>query len=225
MRRWSETCLVCAAMVALLGSVGCQGVSGPVSPSRKVSLFNGKDLSGWKRVVSDPNADVRKVWSVKDGVIRCEGRPTGYIRTDRTYQNYRLHLEWRWPDKPANSGVLIHTSGPDKVWPRCIECQLQSGNAGDFVLIGGTGLTLDGQNKQDTSKAFVILPKKQPGSEKEPGQWNTYEIICLKDQLRCLVNGVLQNDGRWLTDTAGWICLQSEGGPIEFRNITVEPVR
>jgi hypothetical protein len=147
------------------------------------------------------------------------------MRTTRTYQNYRLRLEWRWAEKPANSGVLIHTSGPDKVWPRCIECQLQAGNAGDFVLLGGTGLTLDGQNKQDTSKAYVILPKRQPSSEKEPGQWNTYEIVCFRDQLRCLVNGVLQNDGRRLTDTAGWIGLQSEGGPIEFRNITLEPVR
>lgn len=222
MRRWSGTCV---GMVALLLLVGCRSATGPVAPPQKMSLFNGEDLSGWTLILSDPHADVRKVWAVRDGVVRCEGSPNGYMRTIRAYQDYRLRLEWRWPEQPANSGVLIHGSGPDKIWPRCVECQLQAGNAGDFVLLGGTGLTLDGQDRQDTSKAYVILPKKQASSEMEPGQWNTYEIVCFRDRIRCRVNGVLQNEGTRLTDRAGWIGLQSEGGPIEFRNITVEPVR
>jgi len=225
MRRWLGTCWAGVGLGALLVLVGCQGVTGPITPSKKVSLFNGKDLSGWKLVVSDPNVDTRRVWSVKDGAVRCEGKPTGYMRTLKAYHNYRLHIEWRWPGTPTNSGVLVHTSGPDKVWPRCIECQLQAGSAGDFVLIGGTGITIQGARKQDVSKAYVILPKRQPGSEVTPGQWNTYDIVCYKDTIQCSVNKVLQNEGTRATDTAGWICLQSEGGPVEFRNITLEPVR
>ena len=64
----------------------------------------------------------------------------------------------------------------------------------------------------------------EQSSEKPPGQWNTYEISCKADTIRCYVNGVLQNEGTGATDTAGWICLQSEGGPIEFRNIYIEPL-
>jgi len=225
MRRCPGTCLAWLGIAALLVSVGCQGVAKPAAPSGKISLFNGKDLSGWKLVVSDPNADVHKVWTVRAGVVRCEGRPTGYMRTTRAYQNYRLHLEWRWVDKPANSGVLVHAGGPDKVWPRCIECQLQAGNAGDLVLIGDTGITVDGRDMRDATKPYVILAKRQSSSEKVPGQWNTYDIVCSNDTLSCSVNGLLQNRGEQATVTAGWIGLQSEGGPIEFRNITLEPVR
>jgi hypothetical protein len=67
-----------------------------------------------------------------------------------------------------------------------------------------------------------VAPRKQQSSEKPAGQWNTYEIYCEKDTIRCSVNGVLQNEGTAATLTAGWICLQSEGSPIEFRNIYIE---
>jgi len=77
---------------------------------------------------------------------------------------------------------------------------------------------------QNVEKQFVVTPKKQQSSEKSAGQWNTYEIHCEKDTIRCYVNGVLQNEGTTATLTAGWICLQSEGSPIEFRNIYIEPL-
>jgi hypothetical protein len=212
-------------MGVLLAVVGCQGMGRAIAPTKEVSLFNGKDLSGWRPVLSDPKADPSKVWSVNNGVLRCEGKPTGYLRTVQAYHNYRLHLEWRWPGTPTNSGVLTHISGPDKVWPRCIECQLQAGSAGDLVLMGGTGITLNGAAKQDVTKAYVILPKRLNSTEVAPGGWNTYDIICYKGTIQCMVNNMLQNKGDQATETAGWIGLQSEGGPIEFRNITLDPVR
>ena len=144
------------------------------------------------------------------------------MRTEAKYENYKLHLEWRWAAEPTNSGVLLHASGTEKVWPRCVECQLKAGSAGDFVLINGTGVTVDGRDMQDVNKQFVGVGKKQASSEKPVGQWNTYDIECKGDTIRCSVNGVLQNEGTNATDTAGWICLQSEGSPIEFRNIYIE---
>ena len=225
MRCRLRSCSAIGAAIAILAVVGCQGMGGAITPTKRVSLFDGKDLSGWRPVLSDPKVDPRKVWSVRNGVLRCEGKPTGYLRTVRAYDNYRLHVEWRWPQTAANSGVLLHISGPDKVWPRCIESQLHAGDAGDFVLMGGTGITIDGVPKQDTSKAFVILSKKHPSSEATPGLWNSYDIVCYKGTIECTVNGVLQNKGEQATDTAGWIGLQSEGGPVEFRNIRLEPVR
>jgi len=208
--------------ILLSTMAGCQhGVS---ESQQKVMLWNGEDFTGWKLYLPDENLDVHDIWSVKDGVIHCKGKPNGYMRTKDKYANYHLHLEWRWPDEPTNSGVLLHASGEDQVWPKCIECQLKSGSAGDLVLMNGAGLTIDGKDMQNAERQFVVIQKKQQSSEKPAGQWNTYEIYCEKDTIRCYVNGVLQNEGAAATIMTGWICLQSEGGPIEFRNIYIEPL-
>lgn len=210
--------------LALLVLTGCQGMLGGRAAGKRVSLWNGEDFSGWKRVVSDPTVDVDEIWQVRDGVIYCSGAVNGYMRTTQAYRDYHLHVEWRWPDTPTNSGVLLHVSEPDQVWPPCIECQLRASNAGDFVLINGTGLTVDGVDRQDSNRQFVVIVKKSPTSEKPAGQWNSYDIYCEGDTIRCYVNGVLQNEGTNAIPSFGYIGLQSEGGPIEFRNIYLVPL-
>ncbi len=226
MKRVTRGLLTFGAVAIFLSALtGCQGPLGPVTPKEKTMLWNGEDFAGWKLFIPDENIDVDDIWSVKDGAVHCKGVPNGYMRTKTTYANYRLHLEWRWPEKPTNSGVLLHASGPDQVWPLTIECQLKAGNAGDFVLINSPGITVDGEDKQDTEKQFVVASKKEASSEKPAGQWNAYDIHCEGDTIRCYVNGVLQNEGTAATITSGWICLQSEGSPIEFRNIYIEPAK
>ena len=208
----------------LLVSAGCDGIFGPTTQKDKIILWNGKDFTGWNLFTTEENIDVLDIWTVRNGVIYCTGKPNGYMRTIDEYKNYYLHVEWRWPDEPTNSGVLLHTTGPDKIWPRAIECQLQAGNAGDFVLMNGPGITVDGENKQNPQQQYVVIPKKEQSSEKPAGQWNTYDIYCDADSIRCYVNGRLQNEGTAPTDTSGAICLQSEGGPIEFRHIYKVPL-
>jgi hypothetical protein len=201
----------------------------PVAPNEKVVLFNGKDLDGWVRFIPDdkPDADkqwtVDKVWSVRDGVIRCEGVPNGYIRTTEHYKDYRLHVEWRWPDKPTNSGVLLHKQGIDKVWPTVVEAQLMHENAGDFWLLSGSTIEVGG--KQYGPGDFVNVKKKQPSSEKPLGEWNTYDVVSDGATIRLTVNGVLQNEGAKANPSSGPILLQSEGSPIEFRNVYLEPLK
>jgi len=221
MRKVAGKLLCGISVVSFLILAGCQGTPGA---QQKVMLFNGKDLSGWKPFASDGDIPLSQIWSVRGEVIHCTGQRNGYLRTENKYANYRLHVEWRWPGEPSNSGVLLHASGTDKVWPRCIECQLKAGSAGDIVLMNGAGITADGRDWQDASKQFVVIRKKEAGSEKAPGQWNTYDIHCEKDAIRCFVNGALQNEGTRATQSTGWIGLQSEGGAIEFRNIYIEPL-
>ena len=226
MKRVARGLLIFGAVAIFLSTLtGCQGLLGPVTPKEKTMLFNGKDFAGWKLFIPDESINVDDIWSVKDEVVHCKGVPNGYMRTKAEYANYRLHLEWRWPAEPTNSGVLLHASGPDQVWPLPIECQLKSGNAGDFVLINSPGMTVDGKDIQDKNKQFVVAKKKEPSNEKPAGQWNAYDIHCEDDTIRCYVNGVLQNEGTAATITSGWICLQSEGSPIEFRNIYIEPAK
>ena len=201
----------------------------PVVPTKKMVLFNGKDLDGWVRFIPNDKRDrttkqwtVDKVWSVADGVIRCAGKPNGYIRTCDSYADYKLHLEWRWVEKPTNSGVLLHRAGIDRVWPKCIEAQLMNQNAGDFWLLSQSTLNVGG--KQVGPKGFANVKKKHPSNEKPAGEWNTYDIVCDGGTVKLTINGLLQNEGTDASPSSGPFCLQSEGSPIEFRNIYLEPL-
>ena len=111
-----------------------------IVPDKRIDLWNGKDFAGWDKFIPDKDVDVSTVWMVKDGILHCTGVPIGYIKTKDLYANYKLTVVWRWPAEPGNSGVLLHMSEPDEVWPKCIEAQLKTTNAGDFYLIGGTTL-------------------------------------------------------------------------------------
>ena len=98
---------------------------------RETKLFNGKDLTGWTfHVQADSTATAEDVFGVKDGVITIAGQPFGYMITDRSFSDYKLHLEWRWPGEPSNSGIFLHAEPIDAVWPRCAEVNLMNGRAG-----------------------------------------------------------------------------------------------
>ena len=189
--------------------------------SNKVELWNSNDFSGWKLFVEDENINVSDVWSVKDGVIHCKGIPTGYMRTEDEYSDFTLFLDWRWVTEEGNSGVLLHAQAPDQIWPNCIECQLKSGSAGDFVLMGPGSIVVKGEKHTNTNR-FYLIKKNQDGVEKPIGEWNTYKIICRENKISCYVNDVLQNEGTQASFSKGNICLQSEGAPIEFKNIYLE---
>jgi len=214
--------LFVAVIIAAAAINASENHKQPVIPEEKIMLFNGKDLTGWKPFVGESDADPAKVWSVSDDVICCSGKPAGYLRTEADYASYLLHVEWRWPGQGGNSGVLIHMTGDDKVWPKSLECQLHSGNAGDFWVIGGLETSEHAGKGHRVNGRRTI--KLKDSSEKPLGQWNTYDIICKNDWVVVLVNGVLQNVATQCSVTSGRICLQSEGTPIEFRNIYIEPL-
>ena len=183
------------------------------SKSEKIQLFNGKDLSNWVFKLKDPSIDPSKVFTVRNGVINISGDPFGYMRTKEKYSDYELNVEWRWPKEPTNSGVFVHAQEPDTIWLKCVECQLQAGNAGDFVCMNGADMT----ERTDKSKPFV--KKLVASSEKPAGEWNTMKVICKANIIEVYVNGVLQNRGTNVSLSSGHICLQSEGKDVEFRNV------
>jgi hypothetical protein len=176
-------------------------------------LFNGKDLSGWQ--FSTPEA--KAAWSAKDGVISCTGEPTGFIRTEASHKNYTLTFDWRWSGKKVgNSGLLIHAGEiPEgKAWPVSIEAQLESGNAGDFWSIGSK-IEATGKNTGIRWQR-IADPKEKPLDE-----WNNMIVVCVGDTISVTINGVLVNEGKNASLTAGAIGFQSEGTSIEFRNIVL----
>jgi hypothetical protein len=205
----------CVAVVWFLTGLGLLRAAEPIRPQQRTELFNGRDFTGWHLFV--PGGDPTNTWSVRNSVIHCTGKPAGYIRTVDAYQDYKLTVEWRFL-KPGNTGVLLHMSGPDQVWPRSIEAQGQHGNQGDFWVIGGTDF------KEHRGRAERRVPKQGPSRENPVGEWNTYEIVCKGDTIRVYVNGLLMNQATECNVTSGHICIQSEGGEFEVRRITLEPV-
>lgn len=197
------------------------------SSDTKIELFNGQDLDNWNIIVDSEDGEPKDLFYVEDGVMHTLGDPFGYIRTKESYSNYKLHVEWRWTGEPTNSGVLINIQGREMIFPHCIEAQLKNGNAGDIVLMGkGAGITVQDSAYMVTSeeRRYLSIPKFEESSEKAAGEWNSYDITSLDGTLELRVNGVLQNTGTDMTLTEGNIALQSEGSPLQFRNIYLQPL-
>ena len=206
----------CFAFGAFLPSA--EAGENKVVPSKRISLWNGSDYTGWTFFSKDPTADLAAIWSVKNGNAHCAGTVYGYMRTTAAFADYHLHVEWRWDEESGNSGVLLHITGEDKVWPTCIETQLKSENAGDVIVMGGASV-----REQIAPDKRKIL-KKESSTEHAPGEWNSYDIFCVGDSIVTYVNGVFQNAVSKASISQGNIGFQSEGAPIEFRNIYVQPL-
>lgn len=213
-------------------SVGTEAnVSAAEQSGKSIRLFNGTDLSGWSPFLWDRFAGERdrttpsdKLWMVENGVLICAGRPTGYLQTNALYSDYKLALEWRWPKDTTsgNSGVLVHVSTPQTLgqWPKSVEVQLYTRNAGDFWVIGTT-MKVPNADTRVRGRRHLNLTDD---SEKPIGQWNQMEITCLGARIDVHVNGDLVNHATRCSERRGAIALQSEGREIHFRNITLTPL-
>lgn len=200
--------IIFAALAVALVASSCCG-------DARTELFNGRDLTGWVCVVDDKSGvTAEETFGVRDGNIRIAGNPFGYMRTVEQYGDYRLHVEWRWVGEATNSGLFQRVQEGDRLWPRAVECQLQAGRAGDLLALGGAGIA-----EAESNGRFAIKRRmSDAGCEKPAGEWNEAEIVCKGDRITVYINGALQNECSGV-DRRGSIALQSEGGPIEFRNI------
>ena len=178
-----------------------------------IELFNGKDLSGLKVVAASP-----ETFKVKDGVIECNGKPNGYIATDKSFKNYHLKFEVKYP-KPkdltddaafkGNSGVLIHITGDHKVWPKCVEAQGMNKDMGNLFAIQGA----KGSFKKDA--------EAQKKAIKPVGEWNLFEVASKDGELTVKINGTQVATGKGDV-TEGPIGWQAEGAEIHFKNIKLK---
>ena len=204
-----KTNLTIVALFLATLLISCNG-------NKRTELFNGNDLNGWTCVLNpESNVSTEDVYCIKDRNIHIKGNPFGYMRTTKKHSNYKLHVEWRWVGEGTNSGIFLHVQDGDKLWPTAIECQLCSGKAGDFVMLGGSKIA------EIECKGEFPIKDRNGDFEKPVGEWNTAEIICEGTSITVYINGQLQNQCTG-ENSEGYIALQSEGGPIEFRNVYVE---
>ena len=111
------------SLAVLAASLFC--FSDGANAQKTEKLFNGKDLSNWNFVVDKNSVPADQVYSVRDGKIFITGQPFGYMYTKEKYSDYKLHVEWRWPngDSNANSGIFLHIADLKNPFPNGIECK------------------------------------------------------------------------------------------------------
>lgn len=185
-------------------------------------MFNGVDLTGWKRINTHPTT-----WKMVDGVLKCTGKPIGELRTERMYQNFIMELEWRHLVPKGNAGVFVWAddiTAPGVPFHRGIEVQVLEndyGNTrshtthGDIFPIHGAQMTPI--NGRGGSRAFPTESRSNPAPE-----WNHYRIVCNDGEIALAVNGKIVTRGEQCNPRKGYICLESEGGVVEYRNVRIK---
>jgi len=217
----------------LKGHIGFQNLNGTITlrnlrirtldgdDQQFVPLFNGRNLDGWANVNCAP-----ETWTVRDGMIVCSGIPTGVLRTEKQYENYILELEWCHIKEGGNAGLFIHSDAlpaTGQPFTRAIEVQILDGrntenytSHGDVFAIHGATMTPD---KPHPGGWMRSLPAEQRC--KPAGQWNHYRLESRDGTVALAVNGKVVTRGSDANPRKGYICLESEGSEVHFRNIRI----
>lgn len=215
------------ALIPALALLVCRlsaSAAEPAAPREQnttpILLFNGSNFEGLYVFAEPAATEPAAGWKIDDGMLRCLGVGRGYVRTTSAYADYRLQLEWRWPTRAGNSGVLLNLVGRDLIWPKAIEAQLAANRAGDFATFSDARSKEEIVSRNPTGVSTGRLSRSVTGPiEKPPGEWNTYDIVVSGDTITLTVNGILVNRMTDVRPSAGMIAFQSEGTPIDFRRI------
>ncbi|MFQ5734810.1 MAG: DUF1080 domain-containing protein [Planctomycetaceae bacterium] len=169
----------------------------------------------WHFVSSDKNAKPAGTWTLdvttdKDfPILKCTGKPHGYLRTKSKYKNFTLELEWMYPSDPdCNSGILIHSTNGNKVWPASIQVQLHRPKAGSIFPLKGAS----------TTNQVKVM-----GLKLDIKKWHTCKIVSNEGSITVFINGKKVGEVNGCKPSEGYICLQSEGSEIYFRKLSITP--
>jgi hypothetical protein len=173
-----------------------------------------------------------ETWRVKGNELICSGHPIGVIRSEKRYENFLLHIEWKHMEPGGNSGTFVWSDAEpgDNRLPNGVEIQMLEL---DWVNLN----TIDGKKPPVAyvhGEIFGVggvetVPDNPRGRRsksvenrcKGKGEWNTYEVVCVDGTIKLSVNGKFVNGISKSTKKEGFICLESEGAEIHFRNIRI----
>ena len=227
-RQFLSASAATAAAVAGYGrpAVSAQGAPAPASLPVWRDLFNGKDLTGWVNVNTAPDT-----WSVKNGLLICTGKPIGVMRTDRMYENFLIYVEWMHLQPGGNSGMFLWSSAvPRGNLPNGIEIQMleldyvNQGQPGspprDIAYVHGETWGV-GDVKAVPDNPRGIRSKSLENRALGRGTWNTYVVVAVDGVIKLSVNGKVVNGLSQSSQRKGYICMESEGAEIHFRNLKI----
>jgi len=186
-------------------------------------LFNGTDLEGWTIVNGD-----QTTWVAKDNMIVTTGNPTGVIRTNSMYENFILEIDWRHVVTNGNAGLFVWSDPiPAKGVPftRSIEVQIMDGKEldwytthGDIFSIWGATMVPDDSHPMGEHMQRCLPSERRSNPAPE---WNHYVVTCIDGQINLAVNGAFVSGAYDVQPRKGYICLEAEGTPAEFKNIRI----
>jgi hypothetical protein len=172
-------------------------------------------------------------WYLQKDILVCSGKPIGVMRSEKQYENFILHIEWKHTEPGGNSGVFVWSSAepdeksrlPNGVEVQMLELDWVNLNIREGVkppvayvhgeLFGVGGVTTVPDNPRGTrSMSFENRCKGK-------GEWNTYDVVCVDGVIKLSVNGKFVNGISKSTRKKGYLCLEAEGALIHFRNITI----
>jgi hypothetical protein len=200
---------------------------------------------GWASLTEEDFEHVNcdpDTWSWKDGAVHCTGKPIGVIRTKKLVTNFELVAQWRHLQSGGNSGIFVWAT-PESIkqleqghgrLPTGIEVQVldhgyteqyekQSGKKADWFTTDGdvfpTGSTVMKPFAPVSPDGRRSFPRKN--LSKGVGEWNHYYVRCINGEIRLWVNGEEVSGGNNIHPASGYLCLESEGAPIDFKNLRI----
>ncbi len=191
-------------------------------PSGWMDLMPSSDLKSWTRLSVPPGKPISEVsqWArdAASGTLACAGNSGHeWLRYDREFSDFIFHVEFRFTPvengRGYNSGVYARNSVDGKVWH-----QAQVGSSSGGYIFGDT--LVNGQLQR--------INLRQPGAEsrvKPAGEWNTFEITCLRKKMSLWTNGAVTSEYDKLEVMEGYVGLEAEGFRIEFRNIKLKELK
>jgi len=187
-----------------------------------IPMFDGTTLSGWTNVNG-----AASTWTARDGMIVCSGFPTGVLRSPEMHENFVLELEFRHLKAGGNAGLFVWSDPLTAVgqpFTRSVEVQVMDGNEGEGYTSDGDifpihGATMKPANGRGGERAFPTEKRMNPSPE-----WNHYRVECVDGAVTLAVNGKVVTRGSACSPRKGFICLESEGSEVHFRNLRIKPL-
>ena len=225
------------AQILLMLSVSLDSYSqqSPIGFGKTVIL---KDVtpavSGKSAVLKWINVNTAEdTWKKQKNILVCSGKPIGVMRSEKQYENFILHVEWMHTEPGGNSGVFVWSDArpaeksrlPNGVEVQMLELDWINLNKKDGVtppdayvhgeLFGVGGVITTPDNPRGTRSRSV------ENRCKGRGNWNIYDVVCVDGVIKLAVNGKFVNGISKSSQKKGYICLESEGAEIHFRNIKI----
>jgi hypothetical protein len=231
-----------------------------LSKEEWVNLFNGKNLDGWYTFLasSGRNNDPKRIFKVERGMIHILDQPPteesqeyGYLGTEREFSNCHIRAEFKWGEKrfapraqdKRDSGLLYYVVGPDVIWPRSLQLQIQETDVGDLWLNGGATVMTSLESEYPPTYGDGLVQRHVEGGRiatssdfEDRNGWNTLEVILDGDRIVHLVNGRIvlrawnlrqpdpSNPMKTIVLDRGRVLLEAEGAEIWFRKVQMKPL-
>ena len=199
---------------------------------------------GWRKLGEKDFVNVncdKDTWTWKNDAVHCTGTPTGVTRTKTQYTNFELVVQWQHLKSGGNSGIFVwtaedalHDLKPGKLPLRGFEVQVldhgfiaqyekATGKKAEWFTTNGDLFPVGTAHMKPFPPVAPMGERSFPRKNLSRGinQWNHYYVRCINGEIRLWVNGEEVSGGTNCKPRSGFLCLESEGAPVEFKELRI----